>query len=71
MTRPLPFTQAGLQRALRAATKEQCRVILRPDGSMAFEPIDAVDGDNAPAVLVSIVPGRDTATPSKWGDIEA
>jgi hypothetical protein len=71
MTRPLPFTQAGLRRALKAATKEHYRVILRPDGSMAFEPIDAVDGDNPPDNLVSIVPGRETATPSKWGDVEA
>lgn len=38
MTRAVPFTQAAIRRAIRAAEKEGLRVIgIRPDGSIILE----------------------------------
>ena len=37
MTRVLPFTQARIERAIRAADKVGKLVVLRPDGSIVFE----------------------------------
>ena len=38
------FTQARIQRAIRAAKKEGMRVVLRPNGSITFE--DPREGSN-------------------------
>jgi hypothetical protein len=37
MTRAVPFTQARMERAIKAAKKLGMRVILRPDGTMILE----------------------------------
>jgi hypothetical protein len=37
MTRVVPFTQARIERAIKAAKKLGMRVILRPDGTMILE----------------------------------
>jgi hypothetical protein len=37
MTTRLPFTQARLERAIRAADKTGKTAVLRPDGSIIFE----------------------------------
>jgi hypothetical protein len=37
MTRAVPFTQARIERAIKAAKKEGMRVILLPDGTMILE----------------------------------
>jgi len=37
MTRTVPFTQARIERAIKAAKKLGMRVILRPDGTMILE----------------------------------
>ena len=59
MTKPLPFTQIGLRRAIAAARKEGLRVRgIRPDGTLLVD-----DGDN------DLAPDSDA--PSKWKDTEA
>lgn len=68
MTRPPPFTQAGLCRAIKAARKAGLRVTgIRPDGTVivtennekisTFPPQADLDGQ--------------FAVPSKWEDVEA
>ena len=37
MTRAVPFTQARIERAIKAAKKQGMRVILRLDGTMILE----------------------------------
>jgi len=37
MTWAVPFTQARIERAIKAAKKQGMRVILRPDGTMILE----------------------------------
>jgi hypothetical protein len=37
MTRAVPFTQARIERAIKAAKKHGMRVIVRPDGTMILE----------------------------------
>jgi hypothetical protein len=37
MTRAVPFTQARIERAIKAAKKQGMRVILQPDGAMILE----------------------------------
>ena len=64
MTRPLPFTQAGLCRAIRAARKEGLRVAgIRPDGTLIVH-------DGADAIADGPLVDQDE-TPSKWEDIKA
>jgi hypothetical protein len=49
MTRALPFTQARIERAIRAADKAGKVAVLRPDGSIAFEkPTDCPQGEPLP-----------------------
>lgn len=48
MTRALPFTQARIERALRAADKIGKVAVLRPDGSIVFQnPTDHPQGNRA------------------------
>jgi hypothetical protein len=67
MTRALPFTQAGLQRAIRAARNTGLRVIgIRPDGTLIVN-----DGDNPAPEVAQVKSEVDTATLSRWGDVQA
>jgi hypothetical protein len=68
MTRPLPFTEASLQRAIRAARKAGLRVMgIRADGTLLVN-----DGDNlSDTVAPSHTDGDTTALSSKWGDVQA
>jgi 1-acyl-sn-glycerol-3-phosphate acyltransferase len=43
MTRAVPFTQARIERAIKAAKKQGMRVILRPDGTIVLEKINPQD----------------------------
>ena len=64
MTRPLPFTQASLCRAIRAARKEGLRVAgIRPDGTLIVHDVADTIDDGALA-------GQDERR-SKWEDVEA
>jgi hypothetical protein len=57
MTRPLPFTQARLERAIRAADKIGKVAVLRQDGSIVFEkPADGPRGESiTPAPAEEVV----------------
>ena len=67
MTRALPFTQAGLQRAIRAARNAGLRVIgIRPDGTLIVN-----DGDSPAPEVAHFKCEVDTAAPSRWGDVQA
>jgi uncharacterized protein GlcG (DUF336 family) len=64
MTKPLPFTELSVRRAIAAARKEGVKV-----GAVKVDPNGAVtvfDESIAPA----IAPTQD-ASPSPWEDIEA
>jgi hypothetical protein len=65
MTRALPFTQAGLRRALAAARKEGFQSVrLLPDGSMIME--------NKTGIVPEAGEGQACTVPkSKWDDVEA
>lgn len=68
MTRALPFTQASVRRAVRAARQ----VGLRVTGIMADGTILVQDGDKAPAdVHNDASPGQTGEPASKWEDAEA
>lgn len=46
MTRAVPFTQASIERVIKAAKKQGMRVILRPDGTMILEKtLDSAQSD--------------------------
>jgi hypothetical protein len=68
MTRALPFTQASVRRAVRAARQAGLRVTgIRPDGTLIVQ-----DGDKAPADVHNDAPPGQTGAPaSKWEDAEA
>lgn len=60
VTKPLPFTQSSLRRAIAAARKEGLTVRgIRPDGTVIVD-----DGDNGQEDLYQPAPG-----PSKWEDV--
>ena len=64
MTRPLPFTQASLCRAIRAARKEGLRVAgIRPDGTLIVH-------DGADTIADGLLVDQDEML-SKWKDVEA
>jgi hypothetical protein len=64
MTRPLPFTQASLCRAIKAARKEGLRVAgIRPDGTLIVH-------DGADPVADGLLVDQDE-TPSRWEDVKA
>ena len=57
MTRAVPFTQARIERAIKAAKKHGMRIILRPDGTMVLEksqdrPQDDRDRENKKSEVV-------------------
>lgn len=68
MTKPLPFTEASIRRAVSAARKAGLRVVaIQPDGTVVVE-----DGDDGatplpPAEDVGQIP----PSSSKWEDAEA
>lgn len=63
MTTKLPFTQAGLRRAIKAARAEGYHIRgIRPDGTLIVD-----DGDNQ---SMGIADAHDSA-PSKWEDAGA
>jgi hypothetical protein len=67
MTRALPFTQAGLQRAIKAARKAGLHVTgIRADGTLIVN-----DGDNPTPDIAPVAPDSDTAALSRWGDVQA
>lgn len=69
MTKPLPFTQAGLCRAISAARKAGLRVTgVRPDGTVLVA--DENNGNISVFPLQNDLDGE-FVVPSKWKDIEA
>jgi hypothetical protein len=67
MSRALPFTQAGLRRAIEAARKAGLRVTgIRTDGTLLVN-----DGDNPSPDIAALVPEAEVRAPSKWEDVEA
>ena len=67
MTRPLPFTQASLRRAIEAARKAGLQVTgIRPDGTLLVQ-----DVENAPDTVPHISFEGQSAPSSKWEDVEA
>ena len=69
MTRTLPFTQASVRRAVRAARQVGLRVTgIRSDGTVMVQD----GGDKAPADVPNDSPPSQTDQPaSKWEDAEA
>lgn len=69
MTKPLPFTQAGLKRAILAARATGLRVTgIRPDGTLI------VDDGPAPPLAFGSVVAHSVGSPEpqdQWGDAEA
>jgi hypothetical protein len=69
MTAALPFTQAGVCRAIKAAHKAGLRVTgIRPDGTVIVSDGEP-DGSMPPVALHDS--GSQNATSSKWDDVEA
>jgi hypothetical protein len=67
VTRALSFTQASLQRAIKAARKAGLHVTgIRPDGTLILN-----DGDKSPDRVVHLVSDGQPTAPSKWEDAEA
>jgi hypothetical protein len=67
VTRALPFTEAGLKRAIRAAQHSGLQVIgIRPDGTLLLK-----DGDKSEISVAAASSDENTETPSKWSDIQA
>lgn len=65
MTKPLPFTQASIRRAVKAARKEGLHVLgIRPDGTV-------IVGDNPNIGVPALPPTVNNGASSKWDDIEA
>ena len=64
MTRALPFTEAGLKRAIRAAQHSGLQVVgIRPDGTLL--------GDKSEGSVAAASSDENTETRSKWSDIQA
>lgn len=62
MTDRLPFTEASIRRAVKAARKEGLHVLgIKPDGTVIL--------GEQPISVAALVP--DSAPPSKWEDVEA
>ena len=68
MTRALPFTEASIRRAVKAARAAGLRVTgIRADGTIMVE-----DGENGTSdVHIAPPPAQAGAPPSKWADAEA
>jgi hypothetical protein len=67
MTRALPFTEANLKRAIRAAQHSGLQVVgIRPDGTLLLK-----GGDKSEASIAAASFDENTETPSKWCDIKA
>jgi hypothetical protein len=67
MTRAVRFTQASLRRTIAAARKEGLRIVgIRPDGTVITK-----DGDNPEPNVAAIETDYDTASISKWRDVQA
>lgn len=68
MTKALPFTKAGLKRAIGAARDAGLRVKgIAPDGTLVVH-----DGENAPDMVPSAGADGQTVPPStKWEDVQA
>lgn len=56
MTKPVRFTKATMRRAVEVACERQVRVVIRPDGSIMFDP-KPVD--------------TDSPADEKWSDVQA
>ena len=64
MTRPLPFTEYSLRRAITAARKAGLRVTgIRPDGTLIVH--------EGTETLVNIALIDQTEAPSRWEDVKA
>lgn len=68
MTRPLPFTQASLQRAIAAARAAGLHIKgIAPDGTVLVD-----DGENSPAIVPETPePQQNGESPPNWRDVEA
>lgn len=65
MTKPLPFTAAGLARAIRGAELAgKCVIGIRPDGALIL-------GDKPVATDAFAPPTRQNEPASKWEDQRA
>jgi hypothetical protein len=50
MNQKIPFTRVSLRRALAVAQQMNVRLVLRPDGTMTFDPMIAADDGKAKTV---------------------
>lgn len=67
MTKALPFTEASLRRAIKAARKEGLSVTgIRYDGTLLLR---AGDGPTEPLEDRTMPPDNDQS--SRWGDVQA
>lgn len=65
MRRALPFTEAGLRRAISAARKEGLRVTgIRSDGTLIL------DGDNSSEPIAEAGAESESGASSRWGDVK-
>lgn len=63
MTKPLPFTQAGLRRAILAAQSVGLRVVgIRPDGTVLTQSISEITGS------LEFTTEAEQDGDSKWAD---
>jgi hypothetical protein len=66
MTRALPFTEAGLKRAIRAARNSGLQVVgIRPDGTLLLN-----DGDKCLNGVAPLHLDDKTEAFSKWNDVQ-
>jgi hypothetical protein len=64
MTRPLPFTKAGLRRAIEAAREAGLRVTgIRPDGTLIV--------NEATEPIVDSASIGEAVSTSRWDDVQA
>lgn len=67
MSRPLPFTEASVRRAISAARKAGLRVMgIRADGTVIVQ-----DGENPDVPLPDSASPGHVSPSSKWEDVEA
>lgn len=67
MTKAVSFTQASLQRAIKAARKAGLHVTgIRADGTVIVTEVDNPGDD-----IVHLAPDGHAAAPSKWEDVGA
>lgn len=67
MTKPIPFTQAAVKRAIAAAQRSGLRVVgIKSDGTVMVD-----SGETPHPLIPDHAANGQSATPSKWEDVEA